>query len=60
MRKLIIFDDFLQRSFERSSASKIVSVKKLLASGIPPRDVAKTLSIFIPTLYRWIPALSLS
>jgi len=33
--------------------SKIESAKKLLASGIPPRDVAKNLGVSIPTLYRW-------
>jgi DNA invertase Pin-like site-specific DNA recombinase len=27
-----------------------------LASGIPPRDVAKKLGMSEPTLYRWIPA----
>jgi DNA invertase Pin-like site-specific DNA recombinase len=36
--------------------SKIESAKKLLASGIPPRDVAKNLGVSIPTLYRWVPA----
>ena len=36
--------------------SKIASAKKLLASGIPPRDVAKNLGVSVPTLYRWIPA----
>lgn len=36
--------------------SKIESARKLLATGIPPRDVAKNLGISIPTLYRWIPA----
>lgn len=36
--------------------SKIVSAKKLLASGVPPRDVAKNLGVSVPTLYRWIPA----
>lgn len=36
--------------------SKIESAKNLLASGIPPRDVAKNLGISVPTLYRWIPA----
>ena len=36
--------------------SKIESAKKLLASGIPPRDVAKNLGVSVPTLYRWIPA----
>ena len=36
--------------------SKIVSAKKLLADGVPPRDVAKNLGVSVPTLYRWIPA----
>ncbi len=35
---------------------KIESAKKLLASGSPPKDVAHSLGISIPTLYRWIPA----
>lgn len=36
--------------------SKIASAKKLLANGVPPRDVAKNLGVSIPTLYRWVPA----
>ena len=36
--------------------SKLHSAKKLLASGVLPRDVAKNLGISLPTLYRWIPA----
>jgi len=40
--------------------SKIESAKKLLANGIPPRDVAKNLGVSIPTLYRWIPAAGLT
>jgi DNA invertase Pin-like site-specific DNA recombinase len=36
--------------------SKIKSAKKLLASGVPPRDVADNLGVSLPTLYRWIPA----
>jgi DNA invertase Pin-like site-specific DNA recombinase len=36
--------------------SKIESAKKLLASGVPPRDVAKDLGVSVPTLYRWVPA----
>jgi DNA invertase Pin-like site-specific DNA recombinase len=36
--------------------SKIESAKKLLANGVPPRDVAKKLGVSVPTLYRWIPA----
>ena len=38
--------------------SKIASAKKLLANGVPPRDVAKNLGVSVPTLYRWIPACS--
>ena len=36
--------------------SKIQSAKTLLASGVPPKDVAKNLGVSIPTLYRWVPA----
>jgi DNA invertase Pin-like site-specific DNA recombinase len=36
--------------------SKLASARKLLASGVPPRDVAKNLGISVPTLYRWLPA----
>lgn len=39
--------------------SKIESAKKLLKSGVPPRDVAKNLGVSVPTLYRWIPASTL-
>jgi len=40
----------------KMTVSKIESAKKLLASGIPPRDVARNLGVSIPTLYRWVPA----
>jgi len=36
--------------------SKIESARKLLANGVPPREVAKNLGVSVPTLYRWIPA----
>ncbi len=36
--------------------SKIESAKRLLADGIPTKDVAKDLSVSVPTLYRWLPA----
>lgn len=36
--------------------SKIESARKLLASGVPPKDVAHNLGVSIPTLYRWLPA----
>jgi DNA invertase Pin-like site-specific DNA recombinase len=38
--------------------SKIESARKLLANGVAPKDVAKNLSVSIPTLYRWVPASS--
>ena len=41
------------------TASKVVSGKKLLVSGVAPRDVAKNLGVSVPTLYRWIPASTL-
>ena len=36
--------------------SKIASAKQLLANGVPPREVATSLGVSVPTLYRWIPA----
>ena len=38
--------------------SKIAPAKNLLANGVQPRDVAKSLGVSVPTLYRWIPASS--
>lgn len=40
----------------KMTASKIESAKKMLASGVPPKDVANILGVSIPTLYRWVPA----
>src|SRR5260370_35372298 len=37
--------------------SKIKSDRNLLASGVPPRDVAANLGIAVPNRYRWIRAL---
>jgi DNA invertase Pin-like site-specific DNA recombinase len=42
----------------RMTDSKIASARKLLASGVPPKDVASNLGVSVPTLYRWIPASS--
>ncbi|MCP4285912.1 MAG: Hin recombinase [Gammaproteobacteria bacterium] len=36
--------------------SKLAAPKRLLADGVPPKDVAADLGISIPTLYRWLPA----
>jgi DNA invertase Pin-like site-specific DNA recombinase len=36
--------------------SKIAVAKRLLADGIPTKDVAKDLGVSVPTLYRWLPA----
>jgi transposase len=38
--------------------NKIESARKLLASGMLPRNVAQNLSVSVPTLYRWLPASS--
>ena len=38
------------------TASKIEAAKKLMDSGVPPKEVAANLGVSIPTLYRWIPA----
>ncbi|HTR07396.1 MAG TPA: recombinase family protein [Paraburkholderia sp.] len=43
----------------RMTDSKIASAKRLLAGGVPPREVAKNLGVSIPTLYRWVPASTL-
>jgi len=40
----------------KMTASKLESARKLLAGGIPPKEVAKNLGISIPTLYRHCPA----
>ncbi len=40
----------------KMTGSKIESAKKLLAGGVPPKDVAKNLGVSVPTLYRWVPA----
>lgn len=40
----------------KMTESKIDSAKKLLANGVPPYDVANSLSVSIPTLYCWVPA----
>ncbi len=36
--------------------SKLASARTLLATGAPPRDVAKDLGVSVATLYRWLPA----
>jgi len=40
----------------KMTESKVESAKKLLASGVPHKDVAKNLGLSVPTLYRWLPA----
>lgn len=40
--------------------SKLESAKKLLLSGLAPREVAENLGVSVTTLYRWIPASSLN
>jgi DNA invertase Pin-like site-specific DNA recombinase len=38
---------------------KVDSARRLLESGMAPREVAQNLGVSIPTLYRWVPASSL-
>ena len=42
----------------RMTESKVQAARKLLASGTPPQEVAHSLCVSVPTLYRWIPASS--
>jgi DNA invertase Pin-like site-specific DNA recombinase len=44
----------------RMTDSKIESARKLLSSGVPTKDVARNFGVSVPTLYRWIPASSLT
>jgi len=37
---------------------KVEAARKLLASGLPPREVASTLGVSVATLYRWLPAVN--
>ena len=42
----------------RMTDSKVQAARKLLESGTPPLEVAHSLGVSIPTLYRWVPASS--
>jgi DNA invertase Pin-like site-specific DNA recombinase len=42
----------------RMTPRKVESARKLLKEGMPPRDVAESLGVSVPTLYRWVPAAS--
>ncbi|MDQ7839259.1 MAG: recombinase family protein [Thermodesulfobacteriota bacterium] len=38
------------------TAGKVEAAKKLINEGMPPRDIAQSLGVSVPTLYRWCPA----
>ena len=40
----------------KDDAQAVSWYKKAAAAGTPPRDVAQTLAVSVPTLYRWVPA----
>jgi DNA invertase Pin-like site-specific DNA recombinase len=40
----------------RMTPAKIEAAKTLLQQGTPAKDVATTLGVSVPTLYRWVPA----
>jgi DNA invertase Pin-like site-specific DNA recombinase len=42
----------------KMTESKLESARRLLAGGVPVKDVAKNLGVSVPTLYRWLPASS--
>ena len=42
----------------RMTPGKVESARKLLRGGMAPSEVARSLSVSIPTLYRWLPASS--
>jgi DNA invertase Pin-like site-specific DNA recombinase len=42
----------------RMTDGKIQAARKLLASGTRPHEVADSLGVSFPTLYRWVPASS--
>jgi DNA invertase Pin-like site-specific DNA recombinase len=42
----------------RMTNGKVQAARKLLASGTLPHDVAQSLGLSVPTLYRWVPASS--
>lgn len=43
----------------RMTPGKVESTRKLLKGGMAPRDVAQSLGVSVPTLYKWVPAASL-
>ena len=40
----------------KMTAGKIESARRLLETGMPAKDVARSLGVSVPTLYRWLPA----
>ena len=40
----------------KMTENKLDAARKLLSSGVRPRDVAANLGVSVPTLYRWVPA----
>ncbi len=40
----------------RMTEGKVKAARKLLSLGTPPRDLAQSLGVSVPTLYRWVPA----
>ena len=42
----------------RMTDGKVQAARKLFESGAPPLEVALSLAVSVPTLYRWVPASS--
>ena len=45
-----------KKKLEGNDRHQNPSAKQLLASGSEPKDEAHDLGVYVPTLYRWIPA----
>jgi transposase-like protein len=41
-----------------TTISKLESARRILAGGVPVKDVAKNIGVSVPMLYRWLPASS--
>jgi hypothetical protein len=43
----------------KMTTPKLDMARKSLEDGIPPKEVAESLNISVPTLYRWCPAVNI-
>ena len=51
-----LISDGVENRFPLLAETKVKAAKGLLAAGTSPREVAQSLGVSVPTLYRWVPA----